>query len=300
MKKFNLSILICTLYIFQAHGQVPGNAVLEAGNQIYNPPSLYIQPAPQLHPSANQYLIEAKILHHAVADGYVAVFGLAQEEKTAAAANEKINRRIGNFRQALRGMGIPEEDIFTDLITQTRVYDFKMTGANVAEEKVEGIELKKNVHVKFPQMRQLEDMMLAAAREEIFDIVKVDYVIENTEAIYAQMQSEALSVIQSKKELYITLEEKKFAGNPTILKFQKGAVQPLQAYRSYTAHETNAVNFQAGRKSKADFVKLSARRMATHYFEPLPEEQFDRVTNAFGVEPTVQLTLVLQVRYEVL
>lgn len=40
--------------------------------------------------------------------------------------------------------------------------------------------------------------------------------------------------------------------------------------------------------------------MKTFYFDPLPEEQFDRVINAYGVEPTVQLTMKLQVRFEVL
>lgn len=300
MKKSLVIFLFNALSLFCLHAQVPGNAVLDAGNQIYNPPNQYVHPTPHLHPTVNQYLIEAKVLHHVIADRYVAVFGLAQEEKTAEDANAKINRRIDNFRNALMSMGIPEKDIFVDLITQTRVYDFKMTSPNQAEEKVEGIELKKNVHVKFTQMRLLENMMLAAAQEDIYDIVKVDYVIENTEELYAQMQSEALNVINEKKLLYMALEEKKYAGNPTIVQFQKGAIQPIHAYRNYTAHETNAVNFHVGRKSKADFVKLSARRMTTHYFEPLPEEQFDRVTNAFGVEPTVQLTLTLQVRYEVL
>lgn len=300
MKKFISLFTTCCIFIFQLSAQVPGNAVLDAGNQVYNPPPHTVRPTPNLHPSVNQYLIEAKVLHHAIADRYIAVFGLAQEEKTAEEANAIINRRIENFRQQLYGMGIPEQDIFVDLITQTRVYDFKMTGPNTAEERVEGIELKKNVHVTFPQMRMLEDMMLAAAREEIYDIVKVDYVVENVDEIYGQMQTQALQVIQEKKELYMVLEEKKYAGNPLIVQFQKGVVQPIHAYRNYTAHETNAVNFQPGRKSKTDFVKLSARRMTTHYFEPLAEEQFDRVTNAYGVEPTVQLTLTLQVRYEVL
>ena len=301
MKNFISFIVFCLVFISQANAQVSGNAVLEsAGNQVYNPPPHSVRPAPNLHPTTHQYLIEAKVLHHAVADRYIAVFGVAQEERTAEDANAKINRRIDNFRQALSGMGIPEKDIFVDLITQTRVYDFIMENATTAKETVTGIELKKNVHVTFPDMRTLEDMMLAAAAEGIFDIVKVDYVIDDVDKIYREMRTEALAVVKEKKEMYLLLEEKKYVGNPYIVQFQKGVVQPINAYRKYTAHETNAVSMHPGWKSKTDFVKLSARRMTTHYFDPLPEEQFDRVTNAFGVEPTVQLTMTIQVRYDVL
>ena len=270
-----------------------------SGNNLYTPNPI-IHPSPNMHPVANKYLIEANVLHHAIADRYIAVFGVSQEAGTAESANSQINNRIAAFRRSLYQIGIAEEDVFVDLITQTRVYDFKMIDATTAKEKVTGIELKKNIHVSFKQMDMLEEMMLAASREGIFDIVKVDYVLSNADEIYREMQTAALTIIKNKKEFYMMLEEKKYAGNPFIVKFEKGVVQPLHSYKNYTAHETNYIDFRPGSKSKDNLVKISARRMKTFYFDPLPEEQYDSVINAHSVEPTVQLTLKLQVRYDVL
>ena len=306
MQRKILIVLACLVYVVQLNSQATGNNVTAIGNNVLNGgnnlyhPNPVTHPAPNMHPTTNQYLIEATVLYHANAESYIAVFGVSEEADNAASANSSINDRIASFRQNLYQIGVGEEDVFVDLITQTRVYDYQMVDATTAKEKMTGIELKKNVHVSFTQMDMLEEMMLAAARENIYDIVKIDYVVKNMDEIYHEMQTSALATINRKKELYMTLEEKKYAGNPFIMKFEKGAVQPLHSYKNYVAHETNLMNFRPGLKSKANLVKLSARRMKTFYFDPLPAEQFDSVINAYSVEPTVQLTLKLQVRYDVL
>lgn len=306
MQRNILIVFISLIYFAQLNGQATGNNVIApesnvrlGGNNLYQPPPV-IHSYVNMHPTANQYLIEANVLYHAVAERYIAVFGVSEVAEDAEQANRNINDRIAAFRNSLYQIGVGEEDVFIDLITQTRVYDFKMVDATTAKEKMTGIELKKNVHVTFTHMDMLEDMMLAAAKEDIYDIVEIDYVLKNMDEIYHEMQTSALATINRKKELYMTLEEKKYAGNPFIMKFEKGAVQPLNSYKNYVAHETNFVGFRPGQKSKANLVKLSARRMKTFYFDPLPEEQFDTVINAYSVEPTVQLTLKLQVRYDVL
>jgi uncharacterized protein YggE len=294
----------------QVIGQAAANQVIGNGQYYPQAPTPYVEPVhligngatlnTPVNASPNHYLIEANVLYHGIADRYIAVFGVVQEEPTAELANARMNDHIEAFRQDMLRMGIREQDIFVDLITQTRVYDFKMKDANTAEERVTGIELKKNVHVAFRNMNQLEGMMLSAAKQDIYDIVKVDYVLDNIDSIYQQMQASALSIIDQKKRTYMMLEEKKYAGNPLITKYEKGALQPVNAYRQYTAHETNSVAFNQPAPGKPVPVRISARRMKTFYFDPLPEEQFDRVINAYGVEPTVQLTMKLQVRFEVL
>lgn len=309
MKKA-ISACLAVLTAVQLLAQAAANEVLGNNNYYPQAPTPHIEP---VHPvtnnatfntpaqtAPNQYLIEANVLYHGIADRYIAVFGVVQEEATAERTNARMNERIEAFRNDMLRLGVREQDIFVDLITQTRVYGFKMKDANTAVEEVSGIELKKNVHVAFRNMNLLEEMMLAAAKQDIYDIVKVDYVMDNVDSIYQQMQAAALSIIDQKKRTYMMLEEKKYAGNPLITKFEKGALQPVNAYRQYTAHETTGIAFNQPAPGKPVPIRVSARRMRTFYFDPLPEEQFDRVINPYGVEPTVQFTMKLQVRFDVL
>ena len=49
MKKIISLLATCCLFLFQLSAQVPGNAVLDAGNQVYNPPPPTMRRLPYRH-----------------------------------------------------------------------------------------------------------------------------------------------------------------------------------------------------------------------------------------------------------
>lgn len=276
-------------------GQHAGNAIYGTSNNSYYTNSSRHNVQIQ---NSKKFLISSKVLLLEPASRYVAVLGLIQEGKNIEESNALIERRIANFTQALRGLGIKKEAIFVDEITQGRIYSYELNEEeNVAKESLKGFEIKKNIIISYTQNNLLNKIMNAAAKEAIYDLIKVDYIVDNPDEVYDNLYKEVLKVIEAKKAIYLELSEKEHFGYPEIIKFEKGSIQPVEAYRSYTAHESNQVSIEGSTRYN-NLKKVSARRIATHYFEAAPSANFDKVINEHSLEPCVQFVLHLEIRYE--
>lgn len=279
-----------------AIGQHAGNAIYGTSNNPY-----YTKKARQSSQIQNskKFLISSKVLFLAPADRYVAVFGLIQEGKNIKECNAIIEKRMANFIQSLKGLGIKRAAVFIDAITQGRVYSYALSEEEtIAKETLTGFEIKKNIIISYTQNSLLDKIMTAAANEAIYDLIKVDYIVDNPDKIYEDLYKEALKVIEAKKAIYLELAEKEHFGYPEIIKFEKGRIQPVEAYRSYTAHESNQVSIE-GSNRYHNLKKVTARRIATHYFEAAPSANFDKVINEHSLAPCIQFVLHLDLRYEV-
>lgn len=287
--------LLFLLTYGMAIGQHAGNAIYGTSNNSYytnnSRHSVQIQ-------NSKKFLISSKVLLLEPASRYVAVLGMIQEGKNIEESNALIEKRIANFTQALKGLGIKKEAIFVDAITQGRIYSYELNEEeNVAKESLKGFEIKKNIIISYTQNDLLNKIMNAAAKEAIYDLIKVDYMVDDSDKVYDNLYKEALKVIEAKKAIYLELSEKEHFGYPEIIKFEKGRIQPVEAYRSYTAHESNQVSIEGSTRYN-NLKKVSARRIATHYFEAAPSANFDKVINEHSLEPCVQFVLHLEIRYE--
>jgi hypothetical protein len=98
--------------------------------------------------SGGNFKIEVSILLNMKPDSFVAVFGVAQEAKTADESNGKVNAQIDDFLKSLSGLGITKNDTYVDFITQNKIYDFDIKG-DFAEQYLECFETKKTVDFKY-------------------------------------------------------------------------------------------------------------------------------------------------------
>lgn len=289
---------LCFLFLFASSiiiAQHAGNAIYGASNNTYYTKNT--RHSNQIQ-TAKKFLISSNVLLLAKADRYVAVFGLIQEGKNIEECNDLIEKRMANFIQALKDLGIKKEAIFIDAITQGRIYSYALNEQeNVAKESLKGFEIKKNIIISYTQNSLLDNIMTAAAKEAIYDLIKVDYIVDDPDKMYETLYQEALKVIEEKKAIYLELSEKEHFGYPEIIKFEKGMIQPVEAYRSYTAHESNQVSIEGSTRYN-NLKKVAARRIATHYFEAAPSANFDKVLNKDSLEPCVQFVLHLELRYE--
>jgi uncharacterized protein YggE len=231
--------------------------------------------------------IEAKVLTSVETKEYVAVFGLAQEADSLAKANKKLQEQIAAFQSGLSALGIRPEDTYLDFITQNRVYDYQVKGST-AREKVSGFQVKENFFVRYKDPRLLDQITPIAAQAGIFDLIKVDYVTSDLNAVRAQMAEEAMKVLKEKEEAYTKLGIKLQPVSVTAENFD--AFQPSEAYNSYKAYETGNVD-------EENYRVIERRKNSTFYFEPLRPGQFDRVLNPAGLQPVVQCTFILRVKY---
>lgn len=293
MKKAFFVLVLLVFVNSICFAQMSGNRIY--GNQGYAQNKRKPQANTGTVRSGSQLLIEANVLLNLKPDSYVAVFSVAQEAKTAEESNNKVNSQVEDFLKSLSGLGVTKNDIYVDFITQNKVYDFEVAGT-VAKQYLAGIETKKTVAVKFKNRDAFEKIVIAATKVGIFDLIKVDYIVSDFEAVKERLFDEALKVVKKKEARYqnaFGMMLKSFG----LLSEKYDAFYPAERYENYQASESGAVENTNYREGKT-FVYL--RKSTSFFYEPLNGDTFDRMINPISIEPTVQFTVYLQVQYGVL
>jgi uncharacterized protein YggE len=287
-----LLILFFLLGVSNSYSQERGNAAYGNSKQKTSGVITGNLSSVEAKDSVTSTFLEANILMNVKADEYVAVFGASQEAMTVLECNRLIDLQINAFTKSLQEIGVNGKDVFVDFITQNRVYDFALTaGSSTAREKATGFEIKKNILVHYKDRSLLERMLVAASKSAIFDLIKVDYIVNDTAAIREKLFEEASKIIKKKQELY----SKQLGVKPySLLVAQEkyNMFSPSEMYSSYSAYEAGSVD------STKDLRVVEKRKSKTFYYNPLDVSDFDQVINPLVMEPVVQFTLFLKVKCE--
>jgi uncharacterized protein YggE len=294
MKKTFLAFLIVCFAGLSAVGQESGNqGVYGRRTQRTNPSNGAIYGTEEKDLVPIQF-VEAYVLFNAEPDEFVAVFGVAQEAPTASESNQKVNAQVEQFLAAAAKLGVNRGNTYVDMITQNRIYNFGPAGNdNTIREKLSGFETKKTISVKYKDRALLEKLLAAAAQASIFDLIKVDYVVADLNKIRSRLLEEASTVIKQKEDGYTRLLNLRFK-RTAIAQESYETYYPGELYLSYTAAESGSVD-TSYQQSGARVVR--ERKSSTSFLEPLDRSAFDVVINSAGLEPVVQCTLYLKVRY---
>jgi uncharacterized protein YggE len=272
------------------HAQAGGRARAEQAERAKRTLGEYDVP-----PSRTSTFVEASVLMNVKADEYVAVFGVAEEGETVADCSRKMDATIRDFTAALKALGVADGDLFVDFVSQTRIYGFEVAG-DIAREKLVGFELKKNVIIHYTDRDLLDRFVVAAAKSRIFDLIKVDYVVKDTKAVHDRLMAEAARVVKEKSARYEALLGIKLQPPGQVYADRTSAYYPTGMYDAYTAFEAEEMG-NAWQRQK--YTVQSARKSRTFYYNGLDASGFDAVINPVVIEPIVQFTLYLKVKYEV-
>lgn len=289
MKRTFLILLILGALSLNAAGQ-------EAGNRNYNRNNSSRPTAPNtgMIGSSGEQSIEAYVLLNAAPDEFVAVFGAAQEAPTAVESNQKVNNQIDKFLSAAEKLGINRSNTFVDFITQNRVYNFSAPSEGAIRENLAGFETKKTIAVRYKDRSLLEKLLGAAAQAAIFDLIKVDYVINDLGKIRSRLFDEGTRIVKQKEENYVrslglTIRRQ------ALVQETYNTFYPGELYQTYSAFESGAVDPYYGSGQSTRVIR--ERKSSTSYLEPLDPSAFDAVINPVGIEPLVQCTLYMKVSY---
>lgn len=292
MKRVLLLIVLCSCV----------NVVFaqEGGNRIYGNRGYYNQQRRQpltntgsLNSGSYHYAIEASVLTNLKPDAFVVVFGVNEEAPGAAASNQKVNVKASEFARAISPLGITTDDIFVDFITQNRVYDFSVEGTR-ATENLTGFETKKTIAVRYKRRELFERIVTAAANLQIFDLIKVDYIVSDFDSVRRRLFGEAVKIIKGKEQTYI--RSFGVTMNPVGLANEKyDAFYPSDTYERYQAYETG----DAYTYSTTGSSRVTKRKSYTFFYEPFDASRFDSVLDPLGIEPVVQFSLYLRMQYDV-
>ncbi|HKS27470.1 MAG TPA: SIMPL domain-containing protein [Pyrinomonadaceae bacterium] len=248
-------------------------------------------------PSATSMFVEASVLMNVKADEYVAVFGIAEECLTVPECNQKMDATVAEFTTALRQLGVKADDLYVDFAAQNKIYGYQIEG-NIAKEKLMGFELKKNISIHYKDKELLDKLVVTASRSRIFDLIKVDYIVSDPSPIQNRLMEEAARIVKQKVSRYERLMGIKLLPPAQIYAEKPSIYFPTELYDSYTAAESENISpdYYSDRQR---YTIQRARKSRTFFFNPVKANQFDYVINPVVIEPVVQFTLYLKIKYEV-
>ena len=300
MKNLALSLMLVLMCIALSTAQHKGNYdqisrqnILHSGNAtIYNP-TVQQQINKILNPSTHVF-IDVKALQNVEATTYTAIFNVSQIGPTADSTNLLMNQRVDKIKNSLKAVGISEEHVAVDVISFVPNYEIevqKKLFSKTYTEVPNGFELQQNLHIQFTKTNQFETILTACAKSEVYNLVKVDYYIENIAEVYKNLQTKLLKIIEDKKAYYKVLGFDLAQYNVAIADDQY-CYFPKDFYQSYQAF--NSVSFEAIKKKKG---VTQAKKQTSYYYQPLSYENYDVVINPSILEPVVQIGMNIRLQY---
>jgi len=263
-----------------------------AGNVNYQNPVQFPNSNININFTSNQdVFLSVKGLNNVIADTYVAVFSVTQVGKTTEEVNQLIDTRIKRVEDAISKN--KEASMFVDMISFVPKYEYdvekKIFSRDTYNEIPIGFELKKNLHIKYKDVKTLHEVLLICAKSEIYDLVKVDYTSETLSDEKEELVTNSMALLKEKVKRYedvlnIDLDtlDKNLAEGFIIY-------YPIEKYKSYQAYSSQKP------KSKNSKVK-EIDKGKTHYYQPIINKEFDFVINPTIVEPVIQVLYEVKLR----
>ncbi|MBK9273820.1 MAG: SIMPL domain-containing protein [Flavobacteriales bacterium] len=279
-----LKLALFGLLALPVHPQAMGNLMYESNSRIFfqqaeQPVKATIQ--------GNMLVLEVNAMMNATADSYLAIFHVTQLGQTAEEADSLMNARVNGVMRRVKQVGVKESDVFTDMLSFVPVYELETTRklfSRTYQEVPVGFEIQKNIHIRFTDARVLDKLVTAAAKEEIYDLVKVDFFVEKQSACYDTLRMFATKLLQQKLDNFDKLGLKIKESHRTGAE-KNGAYFPLDRYTTYQTRTQSSLNSR--RKGQ---VVNDIRRPQTLFYNKVPYGHFDIVLHAEITEPPVQYT----------
>jgi uncharacterized protein YggE len=299
MKKIILPVILLFISVYSI-SQTGGNAIYNENNNSNSKPG-------EVDLSLDNYsydfstILEANVMINVKATAFVAIFSLTQTGKTIEETEAAMSSRIDSFRGFLRQSNIDPKQIFVDPVTLVPTYEIAVENKRFSRtynELPSGFEMKKNVHIQFKEHEQINSLIAAAAQAEIYDLVKVDYVVGDMNAILDELRNQALKILFSKKEI---IEKTGISLRFSQVREKYGSVYPIERYAEYYAYKAGVTPaFASNYKRAPQQVQYNyAEKNKTLYYDQVSYKQFDKVINPVVGEPQVQIYLTLKGQYQV-
>lgn len=279
----NIFTIACLLFVQIAFAQVSGSI-------NYREPIKYSDiNFDILPPSKDETSIQVKGLANVKADQYVAIFTVTQIAETTDEVNKLLDSRLNSSINRLQTNKTLE--FYIDMISFVPVYQYdvqrKIFSKKTYNEVPTGFELKKNLHIKFKNPAQLNEIMSVLSQNEIYDLVRVDYFIENMDVVKKELASKAKTQLQEKIKSYESIIGISFPNANKNLNEGYKVVLPTEMYKAYEAYNGSTL-------ALTKFANVNqANKSTSMFYQPILDKEFDFVVNPVVLEP------VIQVMYEI-
>ncbi len=307
MKKSFLTLLLLAIMHQLVFSQTGGNVLYEQNNR-YKQNEYYNKDAEEVwdyrsdnnqsnyiltNKSNNEMIFTVNALMNVKAVSYMAIFNIVQTASTAKEVNTIVNSKILGFKKEMIEAGVKSSNIYTDIISLVPLYDYdveKKLFSKTYTEVPKGFEMQKNIHILFENDSLLDKIITAAAENEIYDLIKVEYYVKDSKVQYTELRNKAIDYMNEKLKSYqklgINLDTVYH-----IISEKQSVVYPIDRYKSYQAFSGTSID-----AVKSKYV-TKVRKPVTQFYNKLPYHKFDIVINPVVLEPVVQFTYSITLKY---
>ncbi len=293
MKTKLITIVIVSLWAMQSFAQVAGNAYFNsaATNQI----GQVRYPAVKISMSNNfssDIIISVKGMSNIKADSYVAIFHLVQVGKTVSEVNKLIDGRINLVTDSLKSN--KDVSIYVDMLTFMPVYEYevqkKLFSKNTYNEIPKGFEVKKNLHIRYKDPNDLNEIIALCAQSEIFNLVRVDLFSDSLEEKKRELMNKARKIMEEKIKNRSSMVGVDFGEADKYMSDGYVVSYPIEKYTRFQAYSSSSLDLTA-----TGTVKTAAKNVGM-YYKPQMNKDFDFVVNPQIFEPVIQVMYEVKLR----
>ncbi|MDP9077290.1 MAG: hypothetical protein M3O71_07710 [Bacteroidota bacterium] len=208
-------------------------------------------------------------------------------------SNRRIDKRINGFISALLKLNIAQKDIYVDMTTQNKLFDYRVKG-NIADQYLKGFEIGKNVIIRIKDIKDLDNLLITASGYQIYDLVKVDYIVNDVNKVQNQLFKLATDVINEKKDLCVAATNARLLPVSQIYGEDFYSYYPAQLYKAYTAQNSSKIYTEYDR-----LIKKDLKSSTTYYYDKVNYSGFDKIINPSIIEPAVEFVFSLQIKFQI-
>ncbi|NHN24893.1 SIMPL domain-containing protein [Flavobacterium jejuense] len=294
---FALVLLLNTTLFAQHSGNANAESATKMASGNYNYQNQYqnnqVSTIQTTTGNENEMYITIKGIYNEKATSQRAVFSVLQIGKTAEETTNLMDTRLEAVTKAITAFN-PEIEIIIDMISFVPMYDYeiqkKIFNPKTYNEKPSGFELKKNLIIKFKKTNDLNTIMNFCAKQEIYDLAKVDYVTSNLDHIRDVLQTKAAEEYKQMLTNYSTIMNTDLFKKEKSLTEGYNTVYPMESYRSYSAYSQASINFES------TSTVNNIRKNNTQFYDSALSKTHTFVVNADITEPTIQIFYDLTIR----
>lgn len=273
-----------------------GDAAASQGNLLIN----QVQNNLSSYYDGSDFLVRVHVLYNAAPTSYMAIFHLNQAGKKVQDIDSLMSKRVSKLVSQCASIGLKKEDFYTDMIALVPIFEKekKTFGKNYTQVP-KGFEMQKNLHVRYKSAAQLDALFTLAAQCEIYDLIKVEYFYDSTEAANQILKNKAVQVLNQKlktyKQMGISLDT-----NFRTVQEQRHQYFPIDEYRSYSPLAVSTLEAdEVTDAAKSGVTQQTSTQRTTMFYNQVSSDGFDAVINPAPLAPTIQFVYNVDVRYKI-
>lgn len=247
----------------------------------------------------NEVRFELNAMWNVQADSYLAIFHVTQAGSDAREADSLINARINRFKDQIALKKLEDVEVVIDMLSMVPVYHVEVTKQLFSKTYTEipaGFEIQKNIHVHYKDPNVLDQIITAAALQEIYDLIKVDYNVKDMSSIYDSLRDLTTELLEKRVKQYedmgIELDTRW-----RVVSDKQGVYFPLDRYTSYESVSSTSIEATQKKRRPGEEYVPRRKKNKTHFYNKVPFAGYDIVVNPEVVEPAVQYVYNLQITF---